>query len=303
MEGTVTTASPKRIAVVTGGNKGIGLEICRQLASNEVMVILTARDEKRGTEAVENLKACGLSDIFFHQLDVTDSASIASLADYIKNKFRKLDIMVNNAGVSGVIMDAESFTSLKLKSGQIVGEKAEMAKKVIKQTYETAEGCLRTNYYGPKQLSQALIPLLQLSGSARIVNVSSGLGQLKNVTNEWAREVLSDVDGLTEEKVNEVVSHYLQDAKEDLLESKGWSALSAYVVSKAALNAYTRVLAKKFPNFGINSVTPGFCKTDLSFNNGQYTAEEGAKGPVKLALTVGDGPSGLFFFQTEETTF
>ncbi|KAI7988778.1 (+)-neomenthol dehydrogenase [Camellia lanceoleosa] len=181
------------------------------------MVILTARDEKRGTETVENLKACGLSDLFFHQLDVTDSASIASLADYIKNRFGKLDILVNNAG---------------------------------------------------------------LSDSARIVNVLSGLGQLKNVTNEWAREVLSDVDGLTEEKVDEVVSQYLQDAKEDLLESKGWSALSAYVVSKAALNAYMRVLAKQFPNFGINSVTPGFCKTDLSFNNGQYTAEEGAKGPV-----------------------
>ncbi|KAF5957026.1 hypothetical protein HYC85_004251 [Camellia sinensis] len=129
------------------------------------MVILIARDEKRGTEAVENLKACGLSDIIFHQLDVTDSASIASLADYIKNKFEKLDILVNNTGVSGFIMDAESFTSLKLKSGE---------------------------------LSQALIPLFRLSSSARIVNVSSGLGQLKNVTNEWAREVLSDVDGLTE---------------------------------------------------------------------------------------------------------
>ncbi|KAL7188856.1 hypothetical protein ACSBR1_038668 [Camellia fascicularis] len=84
------------------------------------MVILTARDEKRGTEAVENLKACGLSDsdIFFHQLDVIDSASIVSLAYYIKNKFGKLDIFVNNAGVSGVIMDAESFTSLKLKFGE-----------------------------------------------------------------------------------------------------------------------------------------------------------------------------------------
>ncbi|KAL7167476.1 hypothetical protein ACSBR2_038020 [Camellia fascicularis] len=169
------------------------------------MVILTARDEKRGTEAIENLKACGLSDsdIFFHQLDVIDSASIVSLAYYIKNKFGKLDILVNNAGVSGVIMDAESFTSLKLKSGEV--RRLKWKKKVIKQTYEAAEGCLRTNYYGPKQLSQALISFLQLSGSARIVNVSSSLGQLKNVTNEWAREALSDVDGLTEEKVDEVV--------------------------------------------------------------------------------------------------
>ena len=83
-----------RIVVVTGANKGIGLEISGQLASNEVMVVITARDEKRGTEAVENLKACGLSGIVFHQLDVTDPANIASLAHYIKNKFGKLDILV-----------------------------------------------------------------------------------------------------------------------------------------------------------------------------------------------------------------
>ncbi|KAL7228952.1 hypothetical protein ACSBR2_007616 [Camellia fascicularis] len=82
------------------------------------MVILTTRDEKRGTEAVENLKTCGLSDVVFHQLDVTDFVSIASLVDYIKNKFRKLDILVNNTGVTGVIMDAESFTSLNLTAGK-----------------------------------------------------------------------------------------------------------------------------------------------------------------------------------------
>ncbi|KAI8029050.1 Salutaridine reductase [Camellia lanceoleosa] len=103
------------------------------------MVILTTRDEKRGTEAVDNLKTCGLSDVVFHQLDVTDYASIASLVDYIKNKFRKLDIFVNNAGVTGVIMDAESFTSLNLKTRK-ASEKAEMAKKVMTQTYEITEG-------------------------------------------------------------------------------------------------------------------------------------------------------------------
>ncbi|CAL5442447.1 unnamed protein product [Camellia sinensis] len=102
------------IAVVTGGSKGIGLEICRQLA----LVVLTARDKKRGTDAVENLKICGLYDIVFHQLDVSDSASIASLADYIKNKFRKLDILVKNTGINGVIVDAEAFASLNLKDGE-----------------------------------------------------------------------------------------------------------------------------------------------------------------------------------------
>ncbi|GMQ07136.1 hypothetical protein CsSME_00051466 [Camellia sinensis var. sinensis] len=99
----------KRIAIVTGGNKGIGLEICKQLASNGIMVILTARDEKRGLKAVKNLKACGLSDILFHQLDVTDQASIASMADFIKNKFGKLDILVRfNADVTCL---ATSFVS------------------------------------------------------------------------------------------------------------------------------------------------------------------------------------------------
>ena len=83
-----------RCAVVTGANKGIGLGICRQLASNGIMVILTARDEKRGLEAVKQLKESGLSNVIFHQLDVKDSVSIASLADFIKTQFGKLDILV-----------------------------------------------------------------------------------------------------------------------------------------------------------------------------------------------------------------
>jgi len=85
-----------RYAVVTGSNKGIGFGICRQLASNGVVTVLTARDEKRGLEAVEKLKECGVSDehVVFHQLDVADPASIASLADFIKIKYGKLDILV-----------------------------------------------------------------------------------------------------------------------------------------------------------------------------------------------------------------
>jgi hypothetical protein len=85
-----------RIAVVTGANKGIGFEICKQLASNGVKVILTARDEKRGNEAVEKLNAAGYSDVIFHQLDVVDKASISSFANFIKTQFGKLDILVRN---------------------------------------------------------------------------------------------------------------------------------------------------------------------------------------------------------------
>lgn len=80
--------------MVTGGNRGIGLEICRQLASNGVTVILTARDEKRGAEAVSILGTLGLSNVLFHQLDVSDPSSAVRLADFIKEKFGKLDILV-----------------------------------------------------------------------------------------------------------------------------------------------------------------------------------------------------------------
>ncbi|XP_043693462.1 (+)-neomenthol dehydrogenase-like [Telopea speciosissima] len=94
MTDTNTDYASKRLAVVTGANKGIGLEICRQLASNSVAVLSTARDEKRGVEAVEKLKGSGLSDVVFHQLDVKDPASISSLALFIKTQFGKLDILV-----------------------------------------------------------------------------------------------------------------------------------------------------------------------------------------------------------------
>ena len=83
-----------RCAVVTGGNKGIGFEICRQLALTGIEVILTSRNESRGVEAVEKLNSSGLSNVIFHQLDITDSSSIARLAKFIETRFRKLDILV-----------------------------------------------------------------------------------------------------------------------------------------------------------------------------------------------------------------
>jgi (+)-neomenthol dehydrogenase len=95
--------SGRRIAVVTGGNKGIGLEVCRQLAGNGVTVVLTARDETRGAAAVEKLRGeLGLSNVIFHQLEITDAPSIARLAGFLTTRFGKLDILVNNAGVVGL---------------------------------------------------------------------------------------------------------------------------------------------------------------------------------------------------------
>jgi len=289
----------KRYAVVTGANKGIGLEICRQLASNEITVVLTARDEKRGVEAVQKLKESGFDNVIFHQLDVADPASIQSLADFITSQFGKLDILVNNAGIGGVNMhdpDAFAAASKRFHDGQPI-----KWSEIITQTYELAEKGLQTNYYGAKRMCEEFIPLLQLSNSPRIVNVSSSMGLLKNVTNEWAKGVLSDADNITEEKIDEVLNEYLKDFKEG---SKGWSFnMSAYILSKAAMNAYTRILAKKYPSFCINSVCPGFVKTDINFNTGVLSVEEGAESMVRLALLPNGGPSGLFFFRKEESPF
>ncbi|KAJ4980100.1 hypothetical protein NE237_010880 [Protea cynaroides] len=147
-----------------------------------------------------------------------------------------------------------------------------------------------------EDLTEALLSFLQQSDSLRIVNVSSSAGKLKNVSDTWAKEVVNDEDSLTEEKVDDVLNKYLKDFKE----SHGWPA---YTMSKAAMNAYTRILAKKLPKFQINCVCPGYVITDITYNTGKFTVEEGAAGPVKLALLPHDGPSGLFFYQKEVSTF
>ncbi|XP_062155642.1 (+)-neomenthol dehydrogenase-like isoform X1 [Alnus glutinosa] len=292
----------KRYAVVTGSNKGIGFGICRQLASNGVVTVVTARDEKRGLEAVEKLKECGVSDehVVFHQLDVADPASIASLADFIKIKYGKLDILVNNAGISGGIIDSDAFAAAGGgKEGAIIDWN-----KITTHTYELAEDCVMTNYYGAKRMIEALLPLLHLSNSPRIVNVSSFMGQLRNIPNEWAKGVLGDADNLTEERVDEVLSEFLKDFKEGSLETKGWPGfVPAYKVSKAALNAYTRIVANKYPSFHVNCVCPGFVKTDINLNTGLLTSDEGAESAVKLALLPNEGPSGVFFEQNKVSTF
>ncbi|KAG2677346.1 hypothetical protein I3760_12G093200 [Carya illinoinensis] len=145
-----------------------------------------------------------------------------------------------------------------------MGENAMSFRTILRQTYELTMSCLQTNYYGNKLVCKALIPLLQLSNSPRIVNVSSLFGQLQFVSNENARKELRNVDELTEEKVDKVVEGFLEDVKENLIDIKGWPTnYYAYIVSKAALNAYARVLGKNYPNIAINSVHPVYVKRTL----------------------------------------
>ncbi|TVU15078.1 hypothetical protein EJB05_38580 [Eragrostis curvula] len=305
MEGAISSPQDARIAVVTDGNKGIGLEVCRQLASNGITVVLTARDENRGTTAVEKLKKAGLSNVIFHQLEVTDATSIARLADFLKAHFGKLDILVNNAAVGGVerLQDPVDVSEEQF-TGMDAAQRLEWMSKTSRETYEAAKEGLQTNYYGTKHVTEAMLPLLQTSSDGRIVNVSSGWGLLRLFSNEELKHELNDVENLTEERLDEVLDKFLKDFEADALESQGWPIdFSAYKVAKAAMNAYSRILARKHPELRINCAHPGYVKTDITLNSGLLSPEEGASNVTKVTLLPAGGPTGVFFALGEEAPF
>ncbi|KAI3501259.1 hypothetical protein L1887_29123 [Cichorium endivia] len=293
----------KRFAVVTGGNKGIGLETCRQLALNGIEVILTARNESLGIEAVKKLHESGLPNIVFHQLDINDIHSVERLTKFIETNYKKLDILINNAALIGIIIHEKEF---KAGGGfvQVLDENVDHLAIVIEEPYEVGEECLKTNYFATKRVTEALLPLLQLSNSPRIVNVTSTYGELSYFHNEKLKEELRDMQNVTEERIEEIIEWFLRDFKASKLQENGWPlTTSAYKVSKAALNAYTRLLAKKFPHFIINCVHPGYVETDMTSHTGFIKVEEGAKAPVMAALLPDNGPSGVYFQQMQIAPF
>uniref|UniRef100_A0A0A9A8E1 Short-chain dehydrogenase/reductase n=1 Tax=Arundo donax TaxID=35708 RepID=A0A0A9A8E1_ARUDO len=300
-----------RIAVVTGGNKGIGLEVCRQLAENGITVVLTARDEKRGAEAVEKLKETGLSDVIFHQLEVTDALSIARLVDFLKARFGKLDILVNNAAVGGVEVlepvqgpaDGSPASDEKF-SGMDARQRVEWMLKNSREPYDAAKAGLQTNYYGTKNVTEALLPVLQASSDGRIVNVSSNFGHLSFFSNEELKQELNDIENLTEERLDELLSMFLKDFEAGEAEARGWPrGFSAYKVAKAAMNAYSRVLARRHPELRVNCAHPGYVKTDMTSNSGLLTPKEGASNLVKVALLPEGRVTGAYFALGQEAPF
>jgi NAD(P)-dependent dehydrogenase (short-subunit alcohol dehydrogenase family) len=144
----------KKVALVTGANKGIGFEIVRQLARQGVTVVLGARDEERGKRAAGQLRDEGL-DVSFVRLDVTDAASVAALPGFLEERFGRLDVVVNNAGV---LLDRDVPPS-------------RLDEAVLRQTFDT-------NFFGAFAVARALLPLIKQSDAGRIVNVSSTLGSL-----------------------------------------------------------------------------------------------------------------------------
>ena len=144
----------KKVALVTGANKGLGYEMARQLAQAGITVVLAARDQAKGESAVEKLKAKGL-DVRFLKLDVTNEADYAKAATFLEKNFGKLDILINNAGISA---DGLAGTSVSATTQQS-----------LQTTFET-------NFFAPIALTQTLLPLLKKSEAGRIVNMSSILG-------------------------------------------------------------------------------------------------------------------------------
>jgi NAD(P)-dependent dehydrogenase (short-subunit alcohol dehydrogenase family) len=226
----------ERVALVSGANRGIGREVARQLARAGHYVLLGSRDPNAGEREAEQIEAEGGRTSVI-ELDVTEPEQVEHAARDIEADPGRLDVLVNNAGVYGSYAPAADYD------------------------LQEARAVLETNLFGAWRLTQALLPLLRRSRHGRIVNVSSGGGQLDDMQGGGA----------------------------------------AYRVSKTGMNALTRILSVEERANGIlvNSVCPGWVRTDMGGRSAPRSVEEGADTAVWLATLPDDGPSGGFFRDRE----
>lgn len=222
------------VIVVTGGNRGIGREICRQLSARGARVVLTARNAQAGREAAAALSN-GKHEVRFSPLDVTDQASAQQLHAYLEKDYGVCDVLINNAGI---VADGDET--------------------ILNVTPATVEKTLATNAVAPLRITQALLPVLRKSQRpARVINVSSGAGELTDFDGSWA---------------------------------------PAYSLSKASLNLITRMLAPALAKekIAVNSMCPGWVRTDMGGDHAPRSVEEGADTAVWLALDAPADFSGHF---------
>jgi NAD(P)-dependent dehydrogenase (short-subunit alcohol dehydrogenase family) len=230
------TMQDKSVALVTGANQGIGLQIAKDLVAHGFTVLVGSRNLERGETAAKEVGP----DARALQLDVTDQASITAAAERIRKELGRLDVLVNNAAISN---------TSKLP-GMSIAEYAKLTRP--------------SNVFGVLAVYQAMLPLLREAPTARIVNVSSGVGSLTMNSDPacaW-RPIFGPV----------------------------------YPASKTALNAITLAMAIELESTGIrvNAVSPGFTKTNLNDYAGTETVEEGAREAVRVALLGPDSPTGTF---------
>jgi NAD(P)-dependent dehydrogenase (short-subunit alcohol dehydrogenase family) len=220
------------IALVTGGNRGIGFEICHQLSQKGWQVFLASRDLERGTEAALKLDKSG-KQVRAIQLDVASEQSIKRAAGELAGHVKHLDVLVNNAAIY-----EDGSTS------------------ILNVSPELMMTTFQTNTLGPLLVTQRLYPLLAKSKSGRVINISSGAGQLNEMEDETP----------------------------------------SYSISKTALNAVTRQMASalKPHNLAVNSVCPGWVRTDMGGPNATRSPAEGADTVVWLATEAPAEITGQF---------
>lgn len=231
-----------KTVLITGANKSIGFETARQLLQKGYSVYLGSRDPQKGKQAAEQLKAEGFKYVEPLTIDVDDPESVTNARAELGKKINTLDVLINNAGVSGGFPQTAQNTPLD----------------TFKQVFET-------NLFGVIATTQAFIDLVKKSEQPRIVNVTSGLGSL--------------------------TLH--NDPNWKYYHVKG----AAYTSSKAALNAYTIVLAYELRDtaFKVNAVDPGYTATDFNHHSGPGTVEDAAARVVKAATLDESGPTSQFF--------
>jgi NAD(P)-dependent dehydrogenase (short-subunit alcohol dehydrogenase family) len=240
-----------KTVLITGANRSIGFEAARQLLQKGYYVYLGSRDIKKGEQAVSRLQSEGLTQTEPIVIDADDLLSIMAARQLLGKRIKALDVLINNAGISG-----GGLPQTALDTDVSVG----------KQVFET-------NYFGVISVTQAFMDLLKLSPEPRIVNVTSGLGSLT------------------------------------LHNDPAWKSFSVkpafYVASKAALNAYTIVLAYNLRDtaFKVNAVDPGYTATEFNNFSGPGTIPDAAARLVKAAMLGPDGPTGQFFsdYNSSET--
>lgn len=228
----VMKTKDKKIALVTGSNRGIGKEIVKQLADMGHDVYLTARDEMKTIMIFEELKN-KYPNILFQQLDVTNARSVEKCRKSVEKECGRLDILINNAG----IMDKEGSA--------------------LETDMKTIEEVIKTNTIGAMRMCQAFVPLMKKHNYGRIVNMSSKLGRLSTME----------------------------------------TGNPGYRVSKAGLNAITRIIAEevKDNNILVNAMCPGWTKTEMGGNKAPRSVKKAAETAIWLATMRDGGGSGNFY--------
>jgi NAD(P)-dependent dehydrogenase (short-subunit alcohol dehydrogenase family) len=248
------------LAIVTGGNRGIGLEVCRGLAKRGLRVLLGSRDPRAGEAAAAGLRGEGLV-VEARGLDVANGDSVARFAAGLPDG--EVTALVNNAGVS-----LDGFNA------------------------RVAEQTLATNYFGAAAMTTAVLPRMGRGG--RVVMVSSGMGELGAYGAQIRTRFLAP--DLDRAGLDALAREFVEEVRRAQHTRKGWPS-NAYRVSKAAMNALVRVLAPSLEARGIliNAVCPGWVRTGMGGSSAPRSVEEGAAGIVWAATLPEGGPTGGFF--------